>query len=113
MLYNIIQVKAGKTTINGAYIEDGSIQPLCFYSITFILMPQNSEITLNTNGYATYCNENTVTIDGTVAYTCQINEDKNKAVINKEEFDAALRLCSGSNSSLFFIWEVRCISDCH
>lgn len=78
-----IEVAAGEITINGAYVEDGSIQPLRFYSLTFTPLEAPASITLNSYGYNTYSNANTVTVSGAVAYTCTVNNETKKVVLKE------------------------------
>lgn len=78
-----IEVAAGEITINGAYVEDGSIQPLRFYSLTFTPLEAPASITLNSYGYNTYSNANTVTVTGAVAYTCTVNNETKKVVLKE------------------------------
>lgn len=78
-----IEVAAGEITINGAYVEDESIQPLRFYSLTFTPLEAPASITLNSYGYNTYSNANTVTVSGAVAYTCTVNNETKKVVLKE------------------------------
>lgn len=78
-----IEVAVGEITINGAYVEDGSIQPLRFYSLTFTPLEAPASITLNSYGYNTYSNANTVTVTGAVAYTCTVNNETKKVVLKE------------------------------
>lgn len=78
-----IEVAAGEITINGAYVEDESIQPLRFYSLTFTPLEVPTSITLNSYGYNTYSNTNTVTVTGAVAYTCTVNNETKKVVLKE------------------------------
>lgn len=45
--------------------------------------PAPASITLNSFGYNTYSNANTVTVTGAVAYTCTVNKETNKAVLRE------------------------------
>ena len=45
--------------------------------------PAPVSITLNSYGYNTYSNANTVTVEGAVAYTCTVNKETSKAVLKE------------------------------
>ncbi len=45
--------------------------------------PAPTSITLNSYGYNTYSNANTVTVEGAVAYTCTVNKETSKAVLKE------------------------------
>lgn len=45
--------------------------------------PAPASITLNSFGYNTYSNANTVMVTGAVAYTCTVNKETNKAVLRE------------------------------